>query len=309
MDAPYFAAILQLPLHGHNAHERPRDVIARNIARVCGVIERIVHSSDVPPKLFALPVLAFSGIGTTARKLGIDLAVDRDQVAIDWTSDPILDPVRELCRNDGVYLATSHPEKNAKLPGRVFHTGFIMGPQGLVLRNPKTQAPTSPGVTLLRDNLDEYRAVFGADAVLPVAATPIGTLGILVEGEYLVPETVRTLASKGAEVILHPTAHHAEPGRPPTPAIQQAHAYVNAVYWVSGCISREVIQLESGPAQYQYGGGAVACGPDGAILAQMGTRHEGYALAPIDLEHLRRVRPEQAGHTKPAAGLYRDLYA
>ena len=123
--------------------------------------------------------------------------------------------------------------KNERFPGRYFHTGFILGPSGLVLRSPKTQAPTSAGITLLKDFHKEYTGHFGSDAILPVAETPLGRLGCLVESEFLIPEATRKLRKKGAEIILHPTAQHDGPGYPPYQAVRKSLAYTNGVYWLS----------------------------------------------------------------------------
>ena len=89
------------------------------------------------------------------------------------------------------------------MPGRHFHTGFIMGPEGLVLRAPKTQAKSAAEMSYLRDIAEEYKKVYGPDSVFPVAKTPIGNLACYVEAEAEVLEVSRALASRGADLILH----------------------------------------------------------------------------------------------------------
>src|SRR5690606_2851361 len=109
------------------------------------------------------------------------------------------------CRRHRCYVATSTQEKTAKLPGRYFHTGFVIGPDGLVLRSPKTQARSAKEITFLREIRDAYRAVFGPDSILPVARTPIGVLGCYIESEAEVLDAARMMAARGAEVIVHPS--------------------------------------------------------------------------------------------------------
>ncbi|GIW08360.1 MAG: hypothetical protein KatS3mg060_3165 [Dehalococcoidia bacterium] len=305
---PYTAAIVQTPLYGYNDRERPYDVVRRNAERIARLLDHLVELSDRKPRLVVLPVLALSGIGTALRTRGIVRHVNRDEVALHLEDDPRLAPLRDVCARHGLYVASSHVEKHPAMPGRYFHTGYIIGPEGLVLRCPKTQAPTSSGITLLRDIAEEYTAAFGPDAILPVADTPIGRLACLVEGEFLIPEAVRTVAKKGAEIVCHPTAQIAGPGRPPTPAVQQTMAYLNGLYWLSGVPTAEIVEDESERIEFQFGGGACIVGPDGALRAHLAGPNEGHALAEIDLAYLRRVRPEQAKHTAPAENLYRTLY-
>ncbi|MCS6802607.1 MAG: nitrilase-related carbon-nitrogen hydrolase [Chloroflexota bacterium] len=303
----YTAAVVQTPLYGFSDREHPRDIIRRNADRIARLLDRLVELSDRPPRLVVLPVLALSGIGTALRHRGIARPIERDDVALQLADDPALAPVRDVCARHGLYVASSHVEKHPAFPGRYFHTGYIIGPTGLVLRSPKTQAPTSAGITLLRDIVDEYLAAFGADALFPVVETPLGRLACLVEGEFLIPEAVRTVAAKGAEIICHPTAQLAGPGRPPTPAIQQTLAYLHGVYWLSGVPSAEIIEDAAERIEFQFGGGACIAGPDGALRAHLAGPHEGHALAEIDLALLRAIRPERAAATAPAANLYRAL--
>jgi predicted amidohydrolase len=306
--APYSAAVVQLPLHGLNDHEAPRAIVQRNAERVARLLDRLVELSDRAPRLVVLPVLALGGIGTALRSRGITRHVDRDEVALNLADDPRLDPIREVCARHGLYVASSHVEKHPALPGHLFHTGYIIGPEGLVLRCPKTQAPTSSGITLLRDIAEEYTAAFGPDSILPVAETPIGRLACLVEGEFLIPEAVRTVAKKGAEIVCHPTAQLPGPGRPPVPAIQQTLAYLNGLYWLSSVPSAEIIEDAAERIEFQFAGGSCIIGPDGALRGHLAGPGEGHAIAEIDLGWLRRLRPEQAKHTAPAANLYRALY-
>lgn len=304
----YDAAVVQTSLHGYTDRERPRDIVLRNADRIARLLDRLVELSDRAPRLVVLPVLALSGIGTALRHRGMTRHVDRDEVALQLEGDAALAPIRDVCARHGLYVASSHVEKHPAFPGHYFHTGYIVGPEGLVLRCPKTQAPTSSGITLLRDIAEEYLAVFGPDSIFPVAETPIGRLACLVEGEFLIPEAVRTVAKKGAEIVCHPTAQIAAPGRPPTPAIQQTMAYLNGVYWLSGVPSAEIIEDAAERIEFQFGGGACIVGPDGALRAYLAGPNEGHALAEIDLAYLQAVRPEQAKHTQPAANLYRSLY-
>jgi predicted amidohydrolase len=199
-------------------------------------------------------------------------------------------------------------EKVKELPGRYFHTGFVIGPDGLVLRAPKLQAATSTGITLLQDFSRDYSKQFGADALFPVAETPFGRLGCLVANDFLVPEATRMLRKKGAEIIVHPTAEHEGSRHPPYMALRQSQAYTSGVYWLSAAPSRETITAQGKQLEAWYGGGSSIIGPDGSRVAVMKGRKEGHVTARIDLNFLRSCRESQDKHTTPAQILYRDMY-
>lgn len=226
---PFFAAVVQMPLYGINDREPERQTMERNAGRVVETMEHIIALSDVAPKLIVLPVLCLNGIGTAIRLSKRPIRYNIQELAVDLNSDKVLTPVKDACARHGCYVVSSCIEKHPAMPGRYFHTGFVLGQKGLVLRSPKTQAPTSSGITLLRDAYKEYIGTFGSEAVLPVVETPIGKIGCLVEGEFLVSEATRTLTRKGAEIIVHPTATHYGPANPPYAAIQQTLAYTNGV--------------------------------------------------------------------------------
>jgi predicted amidohydrolase len=177
----------------------------------------------------------------------------------------------------------------------------------VVLRSPKAQAYSAPEVTSLRDIREKYAEVFGAEAVLPVAETEIGKLGCLVESEVMVPEAARLVASKGAEIIVHPTLERVEQHSPQA-AMKQAAAYANGLYIVSAAAASE--DLPAGSGQWRWiGGTSMIVGPDGAIDASLGKQAEGLLVGTIDPNRLDTARKEQARETTPAGVLYRELYA
>ena len=113
--------------------------------------------------------------------------VPMSAVAVDLVSQPLdktyFAPVIEACRRHDLLIATSTQEKVPQLPGVYFHTGFVMGPQGLVLRSPKSQAQSAPEVSYLRDLQKDYVRIFGPDSILPVADTKLGKVANLTHEE------------------------------------------------------------------------------------------------------------------------------
>ena len=307
-DTVYDAAVLQTVLHGFSDAQPDSERIRKNIQVISDLVRQVITTSTAQLRLIVLPVLSFTGIGDAQFKFGVKEAFKIEEVAIDLTGDPRLDPLRKLCAEFQCYLASTCVEKVKELPGRYFHTGFVIGPDGLVLRSPKLQAATSTGITLLQDFYTEYSKQFGADALFPVAETQIGRLGCVVANDFLVPEASRMLRKKGAEIIVHPTAEQEGPKHPPYMALRQSQAYTNGVYWLSAAPSRETITTQGKQLEARYGGGSSIIGPDGAIAAVMKGREEGQVTARIDLKFLRSCRELQDKHTTPAQMLYRDRY-
>jgi predicted amidohydrolase len=230
-----------------------------------------------------------------------------DAVAVELPGEPFASLI-EACGRWDCYFVTTTQERTSKLPGRYFHTGFIVGPEGLVLRSPKVQAPSAAEVSILHSIHDESVSVFSENSILPVAETPVGTLGCFVEGEALVPETARMLRSRGAEVVVHPTLEHGDQAVPNWPSVKSTVAYSAGVYLLSACTSR-ILAGDGADAQESWCGGSSSIyGPDGTLLASVSGDCEGYAAAWIDLDHLQAVRAEQGRHTNPAAINYRGLY-
>ena len=298
--AAYDAAVMRVPVLVPPSIEALHDVRRRNSENMVEAIENVMSSGE-DPRIIVFAVLQY----TSARRAVS--GVPMEDVAVDLVSDPldqgIFAPVIEACRRHNCYVATSTQEKVPQLPGTYFHTGFIMGPEGLVLRSPKTQAPSAPTVSYLRDIENEYIKVFGPDSVMPVVKTPFGNLACYVEGEAKVLEASRLLASKGAEVILHTSL---EDNETPWQALKQAIGFQCHVYLLTGATSRMIFADE--PAGEWQGGSSTIVGPDGGLIAFKGGREEGFAIGEIDLSMIEVAKEEFGKDTVPAWGLYTNLY-
>ena len=300
LPAPFNAAVMRLPVLVPPSADALADVRRKNSEAMVAAIEDLARSVTPKPRIVVFPVLQY----TSARRAvsGVPMSM----VAVDLISEPldkgIFAPVIEACRRHDCYVATSTQEKVPQKEDWYFHTGFIMGPQGLVLRSPKAQAQSAPAVSYLRDIKDEYKRIFGDDSIMPVVQTPVGRLACFVEGEAEVLEASRLLASKGAQIILHTSLEH--PGIP-WQALKQAIGFQCHVYLLTGATSR---MIYADGKEDQGGGASTIIGPDGGVLAAKGGREEGFAVAEIDLAAIDEARQEFGRNTVPAWDLYRDLY-
>ena len=278
---PWLAAVVQAAVRPVRDDASAHDTMRRNAERIAREIDALMERTDPPPRLLVYPVLCLTSASRHLSNVSIDA------VAMPVPGEPF-EPILEL-------------------PGRYFHTGFVLGPEGLVLRSPKAQAYSAPEVTALRDIYEEYRAIFGADAVLPVAQTEIGAIGCLVESELLVPEATRRLRRSGAEIVVHPSLERQPDEGPPYTAMRQAVAYANGVYVLSATTAREV-RSDDPVGTPWWGARSVVVGPEGRIDAAVGPRGAGGVAASIGRGRLAEARERQARTTEPADVLYRGLY-
>lgn len=224
-------------------------------------------SDRAPIGLICLPVLALSGSGAgrrilrlvpsrplVARELAVDLCAPDDR----------LRPVFDACAELGVYVATSAIEFHQAMPDVLFHTGFIIGPSGFVLRSPKLWARSGPSITLISTIRDRYVDVFGDDAVLPVVGTAFGTIGMLVEGEIDQDESVHTLAQRQPTIICNPTLRTGEhPASDEDGRLADVARTTRAVL-ISACASAEIVDDNAGGwARQDFAAGTSLWSPDG----------------------------------------------
>ena len=300
LPAPFNGAVMRLPVLVPPSADALEDVRRRNSEAMVAAIEDVMRAVRPKPRIVVFPVLQY----TSARRAvsGVPMSM----VAVDLISEPldqgIFAPVVEACRRHDCYVATSTQEKVPRREDWFFHTGFIMGPEGLVLRSPKAQAQSAPSVAYLRDIEDDYKRIFGDDSIMPVAETPVGKLACMVEGEAEVLEASRLLTAKGTQIILHTSMEHPEI---PWLALKQAIGFQCHTFLLTGATSRMI--YADGKEEWR-GGASTIVGPDGRVLATKGGRDEGFAVAAIALDDIAKAKEKFGRNTVPAWHLYEDLY-
>ncbi len=299
--APFAAAVMHVPVIVPQSADALADVRKRNSEAMVDAIEGMMKGPGPKPRLLVFPVLQY--VSAHRAVSGVPIS----SVAVDLTSAPldqgVFAPIIAACRRHNCYVSTSTQEMTPRLPGRYFHTGFIMGPEGLVLRSPKSQAKSAPEISYLRDMVQEYTAAFGPDSILPVVKTPIGTLACYIEAEAAVFEAARLLSSKGAQIICHPSL---EDDATPWLAVKQAIGYQCQVFLLTGATSRNIGPSE--PNGGWTGGAATIIGPDGQVMAQLGGHDEGGVAHEIDLAAIDAAKKKNGARTTPAWTLYRKFY-
>jgi predicted amidohydrolase len=150
---------------------------------------------------------------------------------------------------------------------KIFNTATVINPEGQVVTRYRKMFPFYP-----------YEVGVTPGSEFCVFDVPgIAKFGVSICYDMWFPETVRTLAVMGAEVILHPTLTGTI-DRDIEPSIVRAMATVNQ------CFFFDVNGLDSGGS-----GRSVVCGPDGRYLYEAGETEEIFPLE-LNIERVRRSR-------------------
>ena len=260
-----------------------------NLAQYEALIERAAREHDA--KLIVFPQFGLSGYAP-------GLTVDQ------WIAASLTFPgahVQRLGRAAkaaGAHVVVQAAEAHRAFPGRYFLSAGLLRPDGNLglayRKHYSISTRTSPA-----DVYDEFIATFGVEGLFPVADTPLGRIGIVIGAEVNWPETVRSLALKGAEIILNPVA--TAPlidymGRAGASSVRAARAFENIVYLGMANMGLHV------PA---HGASEVAIDPpppsqiydfEGELIATAGAGPGQFALARIDIRALRQARARPAAN-------------
>ncbi|MEQ9187702.1 MAG: carbon-nitrogen hydrolase family protein [Cryomorphaceae bacterium] len=167
-----------------------------------------------------------------------------------------------LAKKHGVWLLPGSVFEKAE--GKIFNTATVINAEGEVVTRYRKMFPFYP-----------YEEGVSSGTEFCVFDVPeVGRFGVSVCYDMWFPETVRTLAVMGAEVILHPTMTGTI-DRETELSIARAMATVNQ------CFFFDVNGLDTGGS-----GRSVVCGPDGRVLYEAGSTEE---IIPIELD-LERVK-------------------
>lgn len=149
----------------------------------------------------------------------------------------------------------------------IFNTAPVIDPQGTVVQRYRKMFPFMPYETGVQSGTEF--CVFDVPDV--------GRFGVSICYDMWFPETTRTLAAMGAEVILHPTL---------TPSIDRdvELSIARATAATNQCFVIDINGLEDGG-----NGRSVLVAPTGDVLYQAGSNQEMLPIE-IDLDRVRRSR-------------------
>jgi predicted amidohydrolase len=156
-----------------------------NAQRMCDFIDEAVKDKLVD--LVVFPELSNLGYVT-----GRDKKFSQKYMSLAETLDgPTATILREKCKERGVYAIVGMTLKSKNLPGTVFNSALLFGPNG-----------TIEGVYNKTHIAAEEKHYFVPGNSLPVFETDIGKIGIMICYDSLFPEVARVLTLKGADILV-----------------------------------------------------------------------------------------------------------
>ena len=155
---------------------------------------------------------------------------------------------REMARKHGVWLLPGSFFQ--KVEEKIYNTAIVINPQGEVVARYRKMFPFRP----------YEKEVAGGTEFCVFDVPEVGRFGVSICYDMWFPETTRTLAAMGAEVILHPTLTDTI-DRDVELAIARASAAINQCFFIDingvgdGGHGRSLVVRPTGTVVYQAGGG------------------------------------------------------
>lgn len=176
---------------------------------------------------------------------------------------------------DAEFSEMARKHKIWLLPGSVFessgdkiyNTATVYNPDGAVVGRYRKMFPFYP----------YEEGVTGGNEFLTFDVPNVAKFGVSICYDMWFPETSRTLATMGAEIILHPTLTN-------TIDREIELNIVRATAAINQCFIFDINGLEAGG-----NGQSIVCGPDGRVLYQAHTSEEMIPLE-VDFERVKRSR-------------------
>ena len=154
-----------------------------------------------------------------------------------------------------------------KADGNIYNTATVINPQGEIVSRYRKMFPFFP----------YEEGVTPGDRYCVFDVPEVGRFGVSICYDMWFPETIRTLTTMGAEVILHPTM---------TGTIDRdiELSIVRAMASINQCYFFDINGLDTGGC-----GRSIICGPDGRVLYQSEGTEEIIPIE-INLERVQRSR-------------------
>lgn len=231
-----------------------------NLRRMIAAIQRIC--SEQPVDLIVFPELAVSGY-----ECGLNFTRLAERV-----TGHAVTYLAGKAAEFSVHLAFGLPIKE-RVESILYNAAVLIGPDGELLGDYRKLH--------LRG---EERLAFRPGYRLPVFDTQFGPIGVMIGWDLAFPEVARCLTLDGAELVLVPAAWEVA-------GAEEWRAYTVARACENGVFIAAANRVGEEPS-YSFGGESVLIGPRGQTHTRLAEAIEGYAVATIDLDEVRRVREE-----------------
>ncbi len=231
-----------------------------NLVKMSEWIEQIAMAQKVD-------LIVFPELATTGYECGVRFTDFAQRVP-----GPTVNLVAQRASEFGVHVAFGLPSKE-KVESILYNSAVVVGPDG--------------------DLVGEYRKVhlkgeeklaFRNGIKFPVLEAGFGNLGLLIGWDLAFPEAARTYALDGVDLLVV-CANWEQPNAEEWRTYLMSRALENSLFVAA---ANRIGQ----DATLSFCGETMIAGPRGQIIAQVDEEIEGYALARIDLDEVRRHREE-----------------
>jgi omega-amidase len=231
-----------------------------NLRRMAGFIQRICQEQQTD--LIVFPELSLSGY---------ECGLNFTRLAERATGHAVSFMAGKAAEFN-VHLIFGMPVKE-KVESILFNSAVIIGPDGELLGDYRKLH--------LRG---EERLAFRPGYRMPVFETEFGGLGVMVGWDLAFPEVARSLVLDGADLIVVPSVWE-------TNSMDEWRAYTVARACENAVFMAAANRVGDEPS-YSFGGESMLVGPRGQVLTALDEAVEGYAVATVDLDEVRKVREE-----------------
>jgi predicted amidohydrolase len=255
--------------------------------------DNLVKMSDFVSKIASqqkVDLIVFPELATSGYELGVRFTELAQRIP-----GPTVNLMAQRAAEFGVYIAFGMVTKE-KVESVLFNSAVLVGPDGEMLG--------SYNKVHLRG---EERMAFREGFRLPVIETEIGPIGLLLGWDLAFPEVARSLTLDGAE-LLCALANWETSQIEEWRTYVRARAYENALYVAAANRVGEDVTLN-------FGGESMIVGPRGKTYASLadekdpasGEPREGYCVARVDLDDVRKCREEHQTLQSRHPTVYRSL--
>jgi 5-aminopentanamidase len=218
-----------------------------------GKVSKAVKDADV--QLLVLPEFFATGYQFIAKEEVNELS---EKIPGGRTTEFLM----ELSRQKNCFIAAGLPEKEG---GRFFNSAVLTGPDGFIGSYRKTHL------------YHEEKLFFEpGDTGFRVWNTALGRIGIMICFDWLFPESMRTLALMGADVIAHPS----NLVLPYCPQAMPTRCLENRVFAITA--NRVGRENRKEGCSLQFIGQSRMVSPDGKVLIQAPEDEEVLLAADVD---------------------------
>jgi predicted amidohydrolase len=241
--------------------------------------DNLVKMSDFVSKIASqqkVDLIVFPELATSGYELGLKFTDVAQRIP-----GPSVNLMSQRAAEFGVYIAFGMVSKE-KVESILFNSAVLVGPDGELV-----------GAYNKVHLRGEERMAFRDGYKMPTFETEsIGTVGLMLGYDLAYPEVARTLALEGAELICTMTnweTTNMEEYR----SYLKARAFENSIFMAASNRVGEDVTLN-------FGGESMIVGPRGQVHATLadeknpetGQPSEGFSVARIDLDEVRKYREE-----------------